>query len=515
MCLLFVLFVVDMERVRMGEDRAGKALALAEERRVAERWPTEKNIEESYLFAGAANNACELREYEDEVTLEDGSTVKRRFGYKPDPEYGDTTEFDRDVWRALMALAHRGGGIPEDGVIPFSVYQVVNILKLPRKGDSYRRVRDSMWKLRALELRDDIFKPGRKGFKQERFSLFNRVKFEGNEDRHGKASEHHFVEISRVIVQSYHGGYVREIDHAFYFSLRKNHARGLHSEIEMGRGEGLVWEVPVAVVADRLGMPKSYTTPSAKKRKLEPAHGELLRKRYLASVTFPDRYTVRYEVDEEFLRSGELRERRWTEEEEQTIWALIDKDVFPNAARELVATKGPAVCNFYLRGLPYQTWVTNPPAFLYRYISEERPLPIEPPQRALEESGVGSDGLGAGKERPDPDAARKAGERQRKDGYEWLFGEDDKESYEPSPDAEEVWRAVVEDLADKVDERSVEVWLGGIFACDLRANALSVVVPSADAARYVQKHFGKKIEGSLARRLDFPVALRILVGERA
>lgn len=161
-----------------------------------EIWPTEKNVEESYLFAGGSNPECALREYEVEAILEDGSTVMRRFGYKPDFEYGDTTAFDRDVWRAITLVAQRNGRIHKDGIIHFSVYQLVNILGLPRKGDSYRRVRHSIWKLRALEVRDDYYRADRKGYKQERFSPFNHATFEGNEDRYGKASEHHYVELS-------------------------------------------------------------------------------------------------------------------------------------------------------------------------------------------------------------------------------------------------------------------------------------------------------------------------------
>ena len=392
-----------------------------------EIWPTEKNVEESYLFAGGSNEECALREYEVEAVLEDGSKVMRRFGYKPDSEYGDTTAFDRDVWRAITLVAQRNGGIPKDGIIHFSVYQLVNILGLPRKGDSYRRVRHSIWKLRALEVRDDYYRADRKGYKQERFSPFNHATFEGNEDRYGKASEHHYVELSKVIVRSYHEGYVREVDHALYFALKKRYARGLYSEIDVGRGDGLVWEVPLATVAERLGMPKSYKAPSAQKRKLEAAHEELRRKGFLYAITYPDRYTVRYEVADAFVRDDGLRQRRWTLEEEETIQALIDKDVKVNVARKLVEEKGPAVCSYYLRALPLQPWVDNPAGFLVKYIREERPLSIEPPQRTLEEAGVGKKGgerAGRGKGGATGDSsngANKSGAERRRDGYEWLF----------------------------------------------------------------------------------------------
>lgn len=182
-----------------------------------------------------------------------------------------------------------------------------------------------------------------------------------------------------------------------------------------------MWEAPLATVAEKLGMPKSYKAPSAQKRKLEAAHEELVRKGFLYSVTYPDRYTVRYEVDDSFVRDEGLRQRRWTQQEEETIQALIDKDVHANVARKLVATKGPAVRSYYLRALPLQAWVKDPPGFLVKYIGEERPLSIESPQRTLEEAGVGREGQR--KADRSGGGARRAEAQKRREGYEWLFND--------------------------------------------------------------------------------------------
>src|SRR5215213_1503037 len=82
--------------------------------------PTERNIEESYLFASGANSENEIREYVVDVVLEDGRKAKRKFRYTPSKEYGDTTDFDRDVYRAIILHAFQGGGIPQDGVVYFT-----------------------------------------------------------------------------------------------------------------------------------------------------------------------------------------------------------------------------------------------------------------------------------------------------------------------------------------------------------------------------------------------------------
>src|SRR5215203_4960783 len=77
--------------------------------------PTERNIEESYLFAGGANGENEIREYVIDVVLEDGRKAQRRFRYTPSKEYGDTTDFDRDVYRAIILHAFRTGVCPRRG----------------------------------------------------------------------------------------------------------------------------------------------------------------------------------------------------------------------------------------------------------------------------------------------------------------------------------------------------------------------------------------------------------------
>src|SRR5918994_378173 len=291
--------------------------------------PTERNIEESYLFAGGANGENEIREYVVDATLEDGRKAQRRFRYTPSKEYGDTTDFDRDVYRAIILHAFQNGGMPPDGIVYFSLYQLRKILDLPEKGDSYRKIRESIVKLQTMSVNADTYWQELKGFKSEYYSTFNRVNFEANEDRYGRASEHHWVRFDEVIVRSYHEGYVRA-----------------------------------------------------------------------------------------------------------------------GAARELVATKGTVLCNYYLRALPYQKWVRSPGGFLYKYISEEKPLDVEPPQRFLEEANVVPD-------------------------------------YGDLAPAEELWRRTLGALEGEIDTSSLRVWFDGCRAISLVDGELTIVAPNFFAKEYI------------------------------
>lgn len=485
--------------------------------------PTERNIEESYLFAGSGNTDNEVREYVVDVVLEDGKRAKRRFKYTPSKEYGDTTDFDRDVYRAIILHAFQNGGIPQDGVVYFSLYQLRKILDLPEKGASYRKIRDSIVKLQTMSVNADTYWQELKGFKSEYYSTFSRANFEANEDRYGRASEHHWVRFDEVIVRSYHEGYVRDLDHNFYFSLHKKHARALYSEIDLGRGKGLVWEIPLSELGLRLGMAASYRHPSAKKRALSGAHEEMKRKGFLARVSYPDKHTARYEVADDFVVERTVLGRRWTPEEEATIRALISNDVRAGAARELVAKKGTVLCNYYLRALPYQKWVRSPGGFLYKYISNEMPLDVEPPQRFLEEAEVVPDyGDLAPSVAPGGTEAKATGVRPRAapptsaESAQRQSGADPQEeepaSYEPHPEATRLWEEVLDRAADRIDVSSLRVWFEGTSAVGLEADTLLVAVPNAFAEEYISTRFKDVLNEELRSVLSSTAEIQIVVG---
>jgi hypothetical protein len=407
----------------------------------------------------------------------------------------------------------------------FSLYQLRKILDLPEKGASYRRIRESIVKLQTMSVNADTYWQELKGFKSEYYSTFSRANFEANEDRFGRASEHHWVRFDEVIVRSYHEGYVRDLDHNFYFSLHKKHARALYSEIDLGRGKGLVWEIPLSELGLRLGMAASYRHPSAKKRALAGAHEEMKRKGFLARVSYPDKRTARYEVAEDFVVERTVLGRRWTPEEEATIRALISNEVRAGAARELVAKKGTVLCNYYLRALPYQKWVRSPGGFLYKYISNEMSLDIEPPQRFLEEAEVvpdygdlASSGAPIGTETAAtgvrPSTAQKSTKSAPSQG-----GADGREeeltSYEPHQEAARVWRDVLKRVADLIDGSSLRVWFEGTVAVDLEADALVVAVPNSFVEEYITTRFKDMLDKELRALLSPTAEVRLIIGNVA
>jgi replication initiator protein A/DnaA-like protein len=490
--------------LRMGT--SGSEIARGSGKLPLEMVSTEKNIEESYLFAGGANEANETREHVVTVTLEDGTQATRRFKYTPSKEYGDTTDVDRDVYRAIMLLAHQNGGMPADGVVHFSLYQLRKILNLPDKGESYRKIKNSIVKLQTLSVNADTYWQGIRSFKSEYYSMFNRANFEANEGRFGRAIEHHWVRFDDVIVRSYHEGYVRDLDHNFYFSLNKKHSRGLYSMIDLERGKGLVWEIPLSELATRLGMAKSYKSPSAKKRALASAHDEMKRKGFLARMSFPDNDTVRYEVAEDFVVERTFLGRRWTPEEEATIQALVSNDVRVGAARELVAKKGVVLCNYYLRALPYQKGIRSPGAFLYKAISEERALHNEPPQRHLEEADVVPEYRAFAR----AFASAAAGGEARA-----AAPSGSAPPLKTDSGAKEVWDLMLADCEEQIDVSSLRVWFQETVPAGLEGGRLTIGVPNTFAKDYIETRFKDTLVSALRGHVGEGAELEVVVGGNA
>jgi plasmid replication initiation protein len=449
----------------------------------------ELNLEESYLFSGSPDRmAAKVREYTHAIRLANGRPGKRTLRFTPSAEYGDLDAFDRDVYVAMIFLVQMRGGMPVDGKVSFSLYELVKILNLPHKGQSFRRVRESILRQNKLQIDGEMYSKETRSYESEHFSVW-RVHFKANLDKHGRASEHHTVTFDEVMVRSYQAGYIKQLDANFYFSLDKKHARPLYGRIDVGREGGLMCEFPLSDVKEALSMASSYKAPSQIKRALGPAHEELLLKGFLRDVSYPQDGVVRYEVAKEFedLRAHSS-ERRWSVEENAAIRALIRCGVWANVAHWLVEEQGAATCMFYVDGLQYQENVRNPGAWLKKFIGERLPLPVEPPQRKLEEAELApSAAFDIRPKAPEPVA---------------------------DPEAEELWEEVLARSSEEIDAPSWRVWFEGTVPVAIGNSVLTISVPNSFAEEYISGRFKGILENHLRALRGGGWAIRIAVAGR-
>jgi hypothetical protein len=450
----------------------------------------ELNLEDAPLFATQARNADrKVVEYTEHYRTKDGSPGQRTWRLKPPEEYGDLDIFDQDVYMAVNALVQMRGGMPVDGKIPFTVYEIVQILGLPTNGKNYAKVRRSILRIAKtlIDAENAFYSRETLSYESEHFIIW-RVHFEANADKYGRASERHTLRFDELLVRSHRAGHIKPLDVNFYLSLDRTPAKSLYRRIDQRRGDGLVWSVKLQVLKELLGMAASYCYPSKIKEKLAPSHEELKQKGFLKSVTYREKDVVRYEVSEEFVAHRSYLDRAWTYEENAAVRALIRNGVWANVARELVAERGPDLCSYYVEALPYQKGVRSSGAWLKKYISEKLPLPVEPPQKRLD----------------DPDLAPAQNERETN-------------QWPPSPDpaAKELWERVIDDLSGQIDGSSLHVWFERTVPTALERENLTLAVPNFFAKEYIETRFGELIESALKERLSKKASLLVIVGGSA
>jgi hypothetical protein len=477
---------------------ASRAVARQEQEQAPEIVNVELNLEEPPLFGGRVSiGENGYREYVQEYRKSDGSVGQRMWRWRPPEEYGELDVFDGDVYLAMHALAkEKLGGIPEDGKIPFTLYEVLNILGLKDNGKNYRRVRDSILKINKtlMDAIDAFYREDKKAYGSAHFIPW-RVEFEANEDRYGRATERHKLRFDEILVRSLAHGHIKQLDMSFCLSLTKGYAKSLYRRIDYKRGEGLTWSEDIMVLKDHIGMPASYKQPSKVKEKLEPSHKEMKERGFLADVVYEGN-RVHYRVAQEFVSVRSYLDRSWGLEESGMYRALLRNKVWPNVARTLIHEQGVEACRFYVEALPYQKNVRNSGAWLKKYIGERLPLPIEPPQRRLYEADVAPVEL----------AERQGGTEGK---------EEEPALYEPHQEATRLWEDVLDRAADRIDVSSLRVWFEGTTAVGLEADSLVVAAPNTFAEEYISTRFKDVLDDELQSLVSRTAEIRLVIGKVA
>src|ERR671933_1898598 len=78
------------------------------------------------------------------IRTTDGKRLEQYVKVVGGREYGLPGPTDRDVHVAIMKLVHRAGGLPPDGTVSFSLYELLKVLGKNRGGNNYEKVRESL-----------------------------------------------------------------------------------------------------------------------------------------------------------------------------------------------------------------------------------------------------------------------------------------------------------------------------------------------------------------------------------
>ena len=470
--------------------------------------PVEINLEGWPLFSRQKTpdgGAFEIRE---SISTDDGRRLDQLWRVTASHDFSLPGSYDEDVFVGVMALVRRRGGMPKDGKIRFSLYELINILGKNKRGENYKKVKESLDRISSTIYYSEnaFYVVEDESLETYRFTLWT-VHFSRAKSSDGRAAEHHTLTFDDIIIRSYNTGYLKLLDTDLYFALKIPLGKALYRLIDQRRRGSLSWSVEVRELRDLLVMSKNYNAPSRIWEVLAPAHRALRREKFLESATL-DGDTARYRIHRDFGSGWYPDEVPAPSLRDEAVSALIHHKVWPNRARVLVDRFGPEKAFHALDMLKIKirgSRVENQGAWVAEVIehgdSEELQemaqfLAAERGEHGGQEHDSGeqrallSDGEAQWEAEPSPPPAPP----------------------DPDPQALPLWEAVLEDMSEHINAPSLRVWFEGTVPTALKDETLILSTPNSFAKEYIESRFGELIESLLKKRLSEKASLLVVVG---
>jgi hypothetical protein len=444
--------------------------------------------------------------------LEDGTIVEGEWTLIPSSEYHEPLGFDFDVYFAVAELVERNGGMPEDGVLDFSLYELREIIGLQPGGKTYSQIRQSLelWALLGIKSKRAFWQHGECKHITDFFRIWD-VTFDDSKKGGGGDRTLHTISFNQRYRRNFLDNYITGISSEVYWGLSSRLARRLYRLIERMRAGDGCYEIDIFEWKRRIPLIGNYPKPSKIKQKLKKAHDELLSVEFLSQIEFPANDRVRYVLSDAFLSERRVLELSGSEEEFAAIRLLASRGLRGDVARDLVAKHGPALCTRYANALPHQKDLRNPAGWLRRAIEEgyELPDPSQPevptssgaPLVRSERTGVsGEKHPSRGASAQGPPYNSPVSIEEDTDSLVWpalssdqLEQTSSEEPIAPDPEAQAEWQTLVEFLIALRGRESLPPWFEQFEGGELEGSTLTVVVPNSTAANHLNDNFGEDL----------------------
>ena len=454
----------------------------------------ESNLEEYPLFAVKTRNRHENQlVFERRRQGEGGTELVQRWEVEPPAKLGMPGPFDQDVYLAVLQLLERRGGMPRNGELDFSLYELRDILGWSSSGNTYEKIRQSLRRISSTTLTSEnaFYSKAEERFLSDTFQIWT-VHF-SRTTRGTTTKERHTLRFHPIFIRNYMAQYLKGLDPGFYWRLPSPLAKRLYRLIDHQRNGGLTWHTDLSALRQQVPLP-NYSYPSEIKRILEPAHAELQERGFLAKVLFEGKTDVSYEISSEFARRQKARELSGDPGELFAIERLVSEGLRGDVARDLVARHGSERCLHYADALISQRGIRSRPGWLRRAIEEGYELPDTLPLSATRSDGSPSSLL--------------AGEDHDQNSL-GAASMDVRDTGEPErlplpvadPGAEAVWDPLLGALSQQINSPSLLVWFEGMVPTAFEDSTLVLQVPNRVALEYVESRFGELIRRMLKEQV--------------
>lgn len=459
----------------------------------------ERNLEEYPLFElKARQRGSKARLFERVIEGEGGVSLRQSWKVIPSGEYGMPGPVDQDVYLAVLQLLEQRGGMPEDGELAFSLYELRKVLGWSDdSGGAYREIRDALLRIQltGVQSSNAFYSAADEQLIADSFNVWSvhfaqRKKKGGAGSRVRTTQDRHVLRFHPVFIRNYEAQYLKGLDADFFWGLKMPLSKRLYRLIDLQRAGGLSWRTDLFAVRDQV--PLDYPYPSQIKRALAKAHGELEEKGFLSGVEYGEGAGVLYCISPTFARRQKALELSGTPQEMFAIERLMREGVRGDTARDLVVSHSAERCLRYAEALDFQEGIRNRASFLVSAIRKGYALP-EPPEPAQEPL--------------EPSLAAEAPRETEPPHSESL------PPPTPDPAAEELWARVLEGAGAEIDVSSMRVWFGGVTAVAVGSEYLTISVPTPFAKEYIETRFKAPLETALREELTGGASLRVVVYE--
>lgn len=360
--------------------------------------PAEGNFEEHpYFRVGDRNSGTGVLRYEHELKTREGHVLEQSWVVRAATGRGLPGRFDQDVYVALLQLIDEKG-LPEDGWLSFSMYEIVQLMGRGHSGRDYRQIKESLLRLASTQIDSNnaFYHGGRKKYITDSFSLLSQVTLSEYEDPDGHNSDRNAVLLSDYFLESYQANYLKNIDSRFYWSLSSPIAKRLYRLIDKKRGGRMTWQAGLFSLKDRIPL-SDYKYSSKIKEKLAPAHAELIANKFLESVTYSkgsEGESAVYRISPVYHERRSIESQALSKDETFCVQRLKAEGMSSDTAEEMVVKYGAGSIMQYIEALAQQRNVRNPAGWLRKAIESGYDLDLPPASTSIQFDNEPSSELG-------------------------------------------------------------------------------------------------------------------------
>src|SRR5215212_2773333 len=269
----------------------------------------EQNLEEFPLFElKARKRGAKARVFEKMIEGEAGVSLNQVWKVMPSGEYGMPGPVDQDVYLAVLQLLQQRGGMPENGELRFSLYELRKILRwADDSGKAYKQIRDSLLRIAttSVQSKQAFYSAHEKRRITDTFTVWS-VHFAEHEMDGAPVRERHVLRFHPIFIRNYIAQYLKGLDADFYWSLHSPLSKRLYRLIDLQRAGGISWKTDLFAVRDQI--PLHYACPSEVRRTRHKTHEELENRGFLSGIEYEGKTGILYRISREFARRQKARE---------------------------------------------------------------------------------------------------------------------------------------------------------------------------------------------------------------